>query len=323
MSSTYIYAGTRAKTLERKLLSETQFELLTSAKSVEEMHKVLYDTYLAPFLDKKNGATTTLSIDKSIVDAKNTLQLIAPKPEMLDIMWIKYDFHNLKTIIKGKRVGLTDEQIIEKCFNVGLVSSEKLLRAYSEKSLRAINPHLKEAAEKAEVSKHVFEIDLAMNTSYFTAIQNLSRNINDPFITKFVTLLIDLFNINAALRADAIEGIEQKDVYFQGGTLTRQDVESKENILKILYRFGGEKRWAHAIEVAEKNNSYSPLEKAADEYVLDFLKQESLLIFTPASLFSYFYAQKNNAQIIGAILTAKKSGMPEKELRATLRRLHS
>jgi V/A-type H+-transporting ATPase subunit C len=323
MGNSYLYAGTRAKTLERKLLSETQLELLTSAKGVEEMHKVLYDTYLAPFLDKKNGDTTTLSIDKSIVDAKKTLQTIAPQQKMLDILWIKYDLHNLKTIIKGKKAGLTDEQILEKCFRVGLYSPEKILKAYTEKHLHHIDPYLKEVADTADAAQYIFEIDLAMNAYYFKIISALSQEVHDPFITKFVILLIDLYNIKATLRADAIEGIEQKDVYLPGGTLTMQELATKEKVLKVLPRFGGEKRWKQAIEDAEKNHSYSQLEKAADEYVTDFLKQESLLIFTPASLFSYFHAQKNNAQIIGAILTAKKSGMSEKELRTILRRLHT
>jgi hypothetical protein len=56
---------------------------------------------------------------------------------------------------------------------------------------------------------------------------------------------------------------------------------------------------------------------------MDFLKKKSLVPFSSASLFSYFKAQKNNAQIIGTILTAKQSGIKEKELRNILRQSYN
>ena len=322
MSSTYIYAGTRAKTLERKLLSETQLELLVSAKSVDEMHKVLYDTYLAPYLSKKNSNTITDSLDKSIVDVKKTLRSISPHPEILNILWIKYDFHNLKTILKAKKANLSDETIFTNCFKMGTVSPEKLLKSYMDHTLQHINPYLKEATDTALEAKQVFEIDLSMNKNYFRSILGLAEKSKYPFIIKFVTLLIDLFNIKASLRADTLEKLEQKDVYVQGGTISQEELALKDNIIKLLHRFGGEKQWLSAIEESEKTGKCSALEKVADEYVSSFLKKESLLVFTPASLFSYFYAQKNNAQIIGAILIAKKTGMREKGLRTILRRLY-
>jgi V/A-type H+-transporting ATPase subunit C len=323
MSSLYTYAGTRAKTLERKLLSETQLELLVSAKSVKEMHKVLHDTYLAPHLNKKNGDTILHSIDESVAEAKRTLTFIAPEPEALDVLWIKYDFHNLKTIIKGKRAGISDDDIINGCYDTGTIDKHTLLKHYNERALNRHNTYLKDAAERAEQAEHVFDIDLITNTYYFEAIRTIAQQSKDAFTQEYVTLLIDLFNIKAALRSHALEGIELKDVYIEGGTLNTYDLESKENILKILYRFGGDKRWVPAIERAEKTGRYNRLEKAADEYVTDFLKEKSTLVFTSASLFSYFNAQKNNAQIVSAILTAKKVGMKEKDLRDILRRRYA
>ena len=148
--STYIYSGTRAKALERQLLSETQMELLTSAKSPEEAQKVLYDTYLAPFLSRQNGDTVKASIDASMNDAKYTLAMIAPDPMILDVLWIKYDFHNLKTIIKGKRIGLSDEAILNQCYNTGVYSKEILLKSFLDQKLAVRNTHLERARVESE-----------------------------------------------------------------------------------------------------------------------------------------------------------------------------
>jgi V/A-type H+-transporting ATPase subunit C len=129
----YIYAGTRAKTLENRLLSENQMELLLSAKSVDEVYKVLQDTFLAPHLvlkeeDKKDKARRAL--EESIREAKGILSSIAPAPMLLSVLWLRYDYHNLKAIIKGKRVEEKNSDILQNCFNMGVFSPEDLVRAY-------------------------------------------------------------------------------------------------------------------------------------------------------------------------------------------------
>lgn len=321
--STYMYAGTRAKTLERGLLTETQLELLTSAKSADEAQKVLYDTYLAGYLSKTGDKSVSDALDESVVEAKEVLSSIAPDPNLLNILWVKYDFHNLKTIYKGKKAELEDEAILSNCFNTGTVSPERLLKAFSDNKLHQISGYLKDAAHDAETAKRILEIDLFINRHYFKAIQAIAAESNDAFVSKFVTTLIDLFNLKAALRAEAIDGIEVRDVLAHGGSYTLTELEQKENVFKLLARFGGEKLWTEAIEHFNNTGKYNRLEKIADEYISDFIKEESLSVFTSASLFSYFQAQKNNAQIIGAILVAKEAGMEEKELRTILRRLHA
>ena len=323
MSSTYIYAGTRAKTLERMLLSETQMELLTSAKSAEEAEKVLYDTYLASFLGRGNETSVKSSIDQSMIDAKETLEMIAPEREILDLLWIKYDFHNLKTILKGKKINLSDDQILGQCFSTGTIAPEKILKSVNDQKLGVISTHLERARIEAEDTTHVVGIDHAMQKHYFAAIREIAENTKEEFVKKFVRLLIDLFNIKAGLRADAIEGIEARDVYVPGGSFQLNQFESKESIFALLDWFGGEALWKEAVDHFNETGKYNRLEKIADDYVTGWLKDESISIFTPAALFSFFYARKNNAQMISAILTAKRAGMPEVELRTILRRLHA
>ena len=171
--------------------------------------------------------------------------------------------------------------------------------------------------------KRVLEIDQIVGKHYFAAVQEIADGSKEPFVKKFVALLIDLYNIKAGLRADAIDGIDARDVYIKGGSFTPNQFESKEKITELLSRFGGEKLWADAIAHLQETGRYNRLEKVADDYVTEWLKDESLSVFTPASLFSFFYGRKNNAQIISAILVAKRAGMEEKELRTILRRLHN
>ena len=162
-----------------------------------------------------------------------------------------------------------------------------------------------------------------MNEYYFKAILELTKKSKDVFVKDFVTLQIDLFNTKAALRAQSIDELNPELIYVEGGTITLKELATTEKILTTVLKIGGEKRWTKAIEEFQKTGNFNILEKTADDYTVEFLKVKSGDTCSSAPLFAYFQAKKSNAQTIMAILVAKRSGMPEKELRTILRRLYS
>ncbi len=322
MNTKYIYSSARSKALEAELLTETQMELLLSSKDVSETFKVLQDTFVAPYLFEHEKSDINSALDASILDAKKTLSLIAPYPELLDILWIKYDFYNLKAIIKGKRAGFDDEKIKQKCVSVGKYSPLRLISAYNEKKLNLLNRYFYDAVESALSKKEVFEIDITMNIFYFKAIKEIALKFNDKFVNEYVSLLIDLFNLESALRISQLKDQNIKGVYIQGGRFKKKDLENERDILESYKRLGKESMWEPAIEMYKKTKDFTLLEKVGEEYLVSFLKEKSVDMMSPAPLFAYFAAKKNNAQTIHAIMVAKKSGMSERDLRIVLRKLY-
>lgn len=318
----YQYAGARAKTLERKLLSETQLELITSAKSVEELHRVLYDTYLAPYLTKtQTVGDITRAIDESIRDAKKTLLTIAPDPKLLDILWLKYDLHNSKVLVKGTRANLSDDELLALMSHAGTVEPSRLLTAFKDDAMTVLHPDLILGIQEAKRATHPLTIDATLNRAYVRAIK--SHVNTDIFVQRFVERLIDVFNIKAALRTGKHPDLDVRDVFTDGGSFSLAMLDSEEHIGMRIRTWGHEGELRAALEESREAGSYAPLERIIDEQFNDFLRRESLPVFTLASLFAYFSAQKNNAQIIGAVAVAKESGMHEKELRRVLRRLYT
>jgi len=323
METKYIYASSRAKALEAKLLSETQVELLLSSKEKSETFKVLQDTFLAPYLAEHERSNINTALDASILEAKKTLAEITPEPELLNILWIKYDFYNLKAIVKGKKAGFTDEEIKKYCSHIGKYSTDILLKACEDKKLHFLNRYFESAVEEAGVAKEVFEIDLAMNTNYFKAIKEIAQKFNNKFINEYVSLLVDFFNIESTLRIFSLQNTAIKDIFVQGGQVTKKEMENKNQILELYKKFGGEKLWTESIKNFKETGDFSMLEKTADDYTVSFLKEKSLGLMSPAPLFAYFSAKKNNAQTIRAIMVAKQAGLPERDLRIILRRLYA
>lgn len=323
MNTKYIYAGTRAKTLTYSLLSETQLERLLSAKSSAEAHKVLQDTFLAPYLGVHGEKPLSLVVEESVADSKKLLAEISPDPKLLNILWIRYDFYNLRTILKGTKQELSQDKIISLCYRAGIYSPEKLYKAYKDNTLIRLDSMMAEAAEKAQEVDNVFAIDLTMDEYYFKTIQALAAASKEEFVKQYVSLHVDLFNIRSALRMLRLRDIIQREVFVSGGTVQKKDLENEDSIIAALNRVGGEKYWADAVNEYRQSGTFVAIDKAAQEYMLKFLKDSSIDVFSPAPLFAYFSAQKNNAQVIRAIVVAKEAEISESELRFVLRRLYS
>lgn len=323
METKYIYSGSRAKALETGLLSNVQMERLLSSKELPEAFKALQDTFLAPYMAKHEKTDVNKALDQSMLEAKNILASISPEPGLLNILWIKYDFYNLKAIIKGKKAGFTNEEIVEKCSRASVHTPEKLIQAYDEKKLHLLNKYFNNAVEEAESAKEVFEIDIAMNIHYFKAIKEIAAAYKNNFVNEYISLLIDFFNIESSLRLLSLNKTGLENIFIPGGKIYKKDLDGRKNILEQYKKFGGEKIWSDAIKEFEETGDFSLLERTADEYTLSFLKEKSADIMSPAPLFAYFSAKKNNAQTIRAIMVAKQAGLPERDLRIILRRLYA
>jgi len=323
MDTRYIYSANRVKSLETNLFSEAQLERLLSAKGLAEARHALHDTFLATYIAGKEDTPIVSVLRQNLIDTKDELMAMAPDSRVLNIFWLRYDFYNLKTILKGKRAGILDEGVKELCFDIGKYAPSALLSAVNADNLKTFDLELQQAYEIAKQAREVHEIDFAMNKGYFSAIKRMSDELRDPFISRFVELLIDLFNIKTSLRIHSLKALNLPDIFIPGGSIQQENISTKEQALLRLKRYGGEALWGEPIEQYTKTGNYSMLETTADDYVLSFLKGESRDIFSPATLFAFFAARRNNAQVIKTILIAKEAGVKEVDTRRLLRKLYA
>lgn len=319
MSTQYTYASARIKALESSLLNETQRERLFGAKTTSEAFTVLEDTFVAPYLTEHQNTPLGPALDAIIADTQKLLARIAPDPELLHILWLKYDFANLRAIIKGKRAHWSDEDILAQAFRAGAYEPEKLLAAYTDGKLAVYNSHLARAAEKADSAQHIFDIDLATNEFYFMAVKEVARRKKHGFVDDFIALLIDLFNVKTALRAAKLTDYDIPKLIIPGGRFRPEQLETEQQALEQLVHLGGEQYWKEAIAEYQETGDFSLIEKVSDELIMKFLKERSYSLFSPVPLFSYFTAMKQNVQFINGVIAEKEAGLSEGEIRHIFR----
>ncbi len=323
MDTKYIYNSNKIKAMEDSLLSDSQLERMLSAKSVSQAFASLNDTFLSPYISTEEKTHLPSALRMAMIDTKKEIAFIAPEPELLKVMWLRYDFHNLKTIIKGLRVGLPDEEIVNRCYNIGSIDPSELFKIVKDENFNILDISIGDAYFKAKKTSQVYEIDIEMHRGYFSAIKRIATAQNNMFLKRFVVLLIDLFNLKTGLRMLNNRNIDG-GFFIDGGSLHKDDTETRNSIFEALADIcGGVGLWKDAKQEYEKNRSFAVIEKTSDDYLVSFLKNESRDMFSIATQFAFFIARRNNVQVIKTIMTAKETGMNESELRVVLRRLYS
>lgn len=324
MNSKYIYASTVAYTLHQKLPTETQRELLLSSRTEEEFFRGLQDTFIAPYLSPGDEENLTHVLDRVVQDAKKELERITPEPKILEILWLKYDFQNLKTLITWKNLGLNKAELEKNWVHLGSHSLDELLKAFEEGKLVDINQRLSQAMEESDGQKDELLKDLILDANYMRSIRDMAQNTKNKFIEEFIQIRIDLFNLLSRLRI--LTNFSNKNLaegfFIHGGNYSREDMKTEEKILRTLVHFGGKNLWTEALNEYSNERRLSGIHKAADEYILSWLKKQSIELYSPAPLVAYFIAVKNSVQTIRAIAVSKKLGLSEQKIRALVRKPH-
>lgn len=322
MGYDYTYASARVQALSSGLLSQSQVELLVGAKGTEELFTVLYDTYLAPYLKRNTELDILASLEEHISDTKALLQAIAPDPAVLDILWVKYDYHNLKAIVKGMRAELSDENILRECYAQSLVPPETLLAHVRAGTLHGYAPELVETLEQAELAPTPGGVGEVCDRAYFARVLHIAERSHDRFAMEYVRLLIDVYNLKVLARGAVHESFRSRNALVPGGACTLPAEFDPAQLARQYAWYGGVDRWLQALTEVTEMRNVSTLERVADDMVTQWVRGVAIVDFNLADLVRYFHAVKNNAQTISTIAKAKRAGMSEKSLRSILRALY-
>ncbi len=318
MDSTYLYSGTYASVLSSRLLSETQRELLLASSTPAEMHTVLLDTPLAAYVTEHPDIKIAT---QAFVAAEVTkLRRLIPDEVVLAILLLRHDYYNAKQIVLAKQAGQSDEATVARCRPLGTISPARLLTLVNTNTLRFTYPELGELYRTiAEANPLPHDI---VDVALLTHLVSLADQYPNSFVSRYVTLTIDLHNLLMRLRVlthPESDALLLTGTFVPGGSMSKTGLESLESVLSRLGRFGGEAHWREAKEAFEINRDFSQLDRAADNYLMRFLKRESIEVHSPAPLFAYYHAVLEHTQFIAAIASAHAAGLQNSSLRHLVR----
>ncbi|MBR0575826.1 V-type ATP synthase subunit C [Proteiniclasticum sp. BAD-10] len=321
----------RVKVLEKRLLSKARLERMVDAKDMGEVLKILAETEYQPLLgslERPEDYERILSGEMTRVYA--LMAELTPEHVIAQLLALKYDYHNLKVLLKEKILGKNLQNLL---VSYGMVEISKLRSAVTLGDAEGIAQPMAEAI--AQVEAHYEKnadpqfIDILLDRYYYLHLQELAQGTQILLFTDYVRNLIDFTNLKTLIRVKKME----KDIKFleevllDGGNIGKEKIlySLNDSLDVILTRFKNEKLakpLTEGLEAFRKTGRLTDFEKIMDNALMALQEPSKNIIFGPEPLFSYLYAKEAEIKALRIIMVSKINKLSPSVIRERLRDLY-
>ncbi len=316
----YLYATMRVRANENSLLSQQQMERMIDAKTPEEAVKVLSD---AGYDDIRSRSLS--DIEHALRDMREkTMSLIreiSPDASLCEVFALKYDFHNIKTIIKAELTNRDPERLL---LSSALVPKTELLSAIRSGDLSDLPPKMAEAITDArQTLSHTGDArlsDFILDRACFSMMEDAARRAESEFLAGYVKLMCDAANLRAAVRC-CRQG-EEGEIFAQSfipfGNFGKSAFEAFD-FENAFIASPLESAAKLAASVAKGSERMSEFEKELDIALMKYMATAKYASFDERPLVAYIAAREAEATAIRIIMSGKTYGLSPDKIRERLR----
>lgn len=321
----------RIRVLETRLLDKAKIDRMIDSNSAQEALKVLQETeYVNVMANVKRAEDYEKMLSSELKRVYHEAYDMSPLKSLVDIMSIKYDYHNIKVILK--------EMFLKKDFShmlipVGMYEIAKLKVSIDTNSLTDFNPIMRKGIEVViedfNAKNDPQRIDIILDKAMFKELLEIANALDDNFTRKYVETLIDLTNIKSLLRVKK----QNKDrefflsVVLDGGFIDRESLvallnDNVQNIAGKLSYTNYSEVLKQGIEEYVATGSASLLEKLIDNYIMNMMKDAKMIAFGGEPLLSYIYAKETEIKVIRIIMVGMLNNITGEVIRERLRDIY-
>jgi len=323
--------------METRLLDHQWIERLL-AEDAEGALKVLADSaFQEAVADVGRPEDIEEGLVRALAETLRTVSALSPEPELIDLFRIRWDFRNLKSLVKasllkfseedvgpvGKEIGLVDGMgtvdltVLQKAVADGdYVSLPKVL-ADAARSAREI---FRDNAELAGVNR---EFDLAMWAHLLT----VAAESGSEFLTGYFRIEIDTINIRTFIRVKESSG-DRTDLLralVPGGTLDHSLFETHlgepADAFARSLEYGSFGALAPVFREWTGERAHM-LELACDNILLSYVEPARTAAYGIEPLVAFILVRQLEIKLVRAAVAAKLDGVPRSEVEARLRTTH-
>ena len=320
----YLFISTYLHSRERDLLTSARMERMIDSATAADAAKVLTEIGYAEFdasSQRELGAVLAQEQEKLFQD----LYRFVPDRAVVDVFKVKYDYHNLKALMKARATGTDAPDRL--LLDAGRVSAEDMRRAVWEGDYSQLPPALRQAAgEAAETLSATGDPQLAdflLDRAYYGEMVSAAEDTGSEFLVRYVRASIDAANLRSAVRTLRMKkGTEMlRRVLVEGGTVRVDSIQSAamSGNLEDLYRTTILRQAAELGAAAVNGGSLTPFEKACDDAVAAVAASAKSVPFGVESVISYLAAKEIEFTAVRIIMSGRMAGISGDTIRERLR----
>lgn len=318
----------RLRVLETRLLDKAKLDRMIDSKSAWESVKVLQESeYAAHMSQVKRAEDYEEMLSAELKRVYKLMYEISPERSVVDVMSVRYDYHNIKVLLKAKALKEDFSQLL---LPIGMIEVDKLKVAVTNEEYSDLPQIMRSAIEEIErdflATKDPQKIDIIADRYMFKHMLDIAKEIENRFVENYVKSLIDLTNIKSLIRIKK----QDKDRRFLEEVLIEGGNTDKDNFIALLTdnleSLAGKLSYVDYIEPLRlgiedyiKTGSLNGLEKLTDDYIVNMMKDAKYVSFGPEPVIAYIFAKENEIKLIRIIMVGKINGIEAGVIRERLR----
>lgn len=322
----YLVISARVRAMENQLLTWERMEQVLEARSDEEAAKLLQECgypELDPTHPEAMDAALSAAREATLADLADT----APDARYIDIFKLKYDYHNVKALLKARAMDTDAGRML---MDMGRVPTAELKEALESGHLEELPPCLAAAAAEAkevlDTTRDPQLSDLVLDRGCYRDLLETAQATGSAFLKGYVQIQIDAANLRALVRtlrmgknADFLRGVLFPGGAVEEGAILKVSAEGGAG-LQDLYGSTPLAAGAEAGGEILKGGAMTEFEKLCDDAVGEYLSGAQAVPFGEAPLLGYLAARESEYTNLRILLLGRSAGLPPELIRARLRR---
>ena len=313
----YLFLASRVRALERKLLTAPRIEQLLTAGDMAACSQLLSELGYEPI---HHEASLQASLKQQREAVFSDIARFMPEPELLDVFRLKYDYHNIKTLLKDRSGGRL-------LMDAGCISAVDMERQYAESGNWQFLPKemadaAKEAADVLAETGNPQRSDFILDRAYFVQLRRLAQESHCAYLQEYIRAMIDAANLRSLVRTERLHADPGflRQVLFDGGSVSADTIVAHAgNGPAALYRATPFRAAAEAGEEAVKGGSLTAFERACDNAVLLSVGKARSIPFGVEVVLGYLAAKEAEWTAVRIIMSGRMAGMTADAIRERLR----
>ena len=320
----YVFLSTRAKAMERNLLTKERIERMLDARTIEDAAKILVECGYPEMTE-----ITSSELDRILSEQQQATMTdlggSAPCKPIVDIFKLRFDYHNAKVLVKAEALGADQNHLL---MRGGHYDHQRLANDFHREEMLAYSDLFRRGVARAREllgsTGDPQQADFILDHAYFEELSALAQMSGNQFLEGYAALCVDVANLRSCVRASRLnKGADfLTQVLIPGGTVsTRNLIHARGEDLYNLFRTS---RLATAAEEgsAKSASNSGPLtefERLCDNAIMEYLRDGRRISFGIEPILGYLYAREVESTAIRIIMAGRIAGLDTDTIRERLR----
>jgi len=337
----YIGGSISTRIYENNLLSKNDLERLVDYDSLSEVLNALSDSSYRESIQNLNRDEEYEKIlDDELKKSYKLIENTANDSNILDYFRERYNFHNLKVLLKEIIQKENYSNLYSDLSNIDLAYIKKELlnedgldkdfletldiEGYEpfNKSDNPSESYLEDAKEALAIfdeSKNPKDLEISLDKAYYTKLLEDAKAIDLEELTRFTKERIDLINLKTMLRVKSKSSdIEElNSALIDGGYIEKERFDEifPQEIDQIVVSLSNENINKYVVNAIDGDKTMDQnlldLEKSIDDHQMDYSRLAKQMTYRPEVLMNYIISKEAEIKNLRIILVSKLNNLPK------------